>query len=95
MLFIPLLKTVDFTAAMKLVILFGFQNGGLNGPNRSQSFDFQIAIIFLFLLDFDQVYGRLQNLMRACLSDSLVSMLLFPLRTIHNWNTREDFRALI
>ena len=34
MLLIPLLKTVDFTAAMKLVILFGFQNGGLDGPNR-------------------------------------------------------------
>ena len=49
-----------FKIERKLVI----QNGDLQWLNRSQNFDFKIAISFLFLSDLDRVCGRMHGLKR-------------------------------
>ena len=57
--------------------LINIQNGGLQWLNRSQNFDFQIALSY-FISDFDQVCGRLDCLIRACISGSLAFNVAVP-----------------
>ena len=59
--------------------LINIQNGCLHGLNGSKNFDFQIAFSY-FTSDFDQVCGRLQGLIRACMSGSLAFNVAVPLK---------------
>ena len=44
---------------------------------------FELLSLSYFTFNFDRICGRLHGLIRACISDSLVSMLLFPLMKFH------------
>ena len=46
--------------------LVKYSNGGHHRLNRSQNFDFQIALSNS-LSDFDRGFGRLHGLIRACI----------------------------
>ena len=50
------------------------------GLIRSQNFDFQIALTFLFISDFDRVCGGLHGLIRACILGSFTFYVAVPFK---------------
>ena len=84
----------DFIGFSKLTgSKLNIQNGSLHWFNSCQNFDFQIALTFLS--DFDQVYGRLHGLIRACMSDSHTSKVAVPFKVAASSKqlTKSDMRT--
>ena len=63
---------------------FVFVNELWLAPHNFQFSTIQISVTFLFLFDLDRIGGILYGLIRACISDYVLSMLLFPLICFHN-----------
>ena len=76
---------------MKLKILLTFQNevSYIFKMAGSQNLDFRIAKLSYFISNFDRVGGRLHSLLRACITDHLLSTLpsnlIYQTYSIFEW----------